>query len=129
MTGDNFAIELTHPLRLAGWAIVAWLVYYFYRSLVDLPRSQQWVSLGVRTVIVTLLVLALAGLTLLRSTSEKFVVFLIDRSLSIGAESSEAVDEFLDKALESVAGNRVAFLPFDVGPGDLTVERAKPTSD
>jgi uncharacterized membrane protein len=129
MTGDNFAIELTHPLRLACLAIVPWLVYYFYRSLVDLPRWQRWVSLGVRTVIVMLLVLALAGLTLLRSTSEKFVVFLIDRSLSIGAESSQAADEFLDKALESVAGNRVAFLPFDVGPGELTVERAKPTTD
>lgn len=128
MTGDNFAIELTHPLRLACLAIVPWLVYYFYRSLVDLPRWQRWVSLGVRTVIVMLLVLALAGLTLLRSTNEKFVVFLIDRSLSIGAESSQAADEFLDKALESVAGNRVAFLPFDVGPGELTVERAKPTT-
>src|ERR1700686_2639488 len=111
MTGENFAIELTHPERLACLAIVPWLVYYFYRSLVDLPRWQRAVSLGVRTATVTLLVLALAGLALLPPTSEKFVIFAVDRSLRIGSESTQAADAFLDEAVKNAEGNRMAFLP------------------
>ena len=45
-----------------------------------------------------LLILALAGLNLVRPTRELFVVFAVDRSQSIGEEGSQAVDAFLEKA-------------------------------
>ncbi len=128
MDTGSFALELTHPARLVCLALVPVLVYYFYRSLVDLPRWQRGVSLAVRTTILTLLVLALAGLTLLRPTSEQFVIFAIDRSLSVGAESTAAADKFLDEAIEQVGGNRVAFLPFDKQPGKLESERTRPVA-
>ena len=82
MGDTSLALELTHPARLICLAVIPVLLYYFYRSLVDFPRWQRAVSFGVRTVIVILLVLALAGLTLLRPTTEQFVVFVVDRSIS-----------------------------------------------
>src|SRR5437868_938942 len=71
MNPTSLALELTHPVRLVCLAAVPVLLYYFYRSLVDFPRWQRSVSLAVRTAIVVLLVLALAGLTLLRPTTEQ----------------------------------------------------------
>ena len=55
-------------------------------------------SLWLRGAIVVLLVLALAGLSLVRPTRELFVVFAVDRSESVGDRGSEAVDAFLAKA-------------------------------
>ncbi len=49
--------------------------------------------------IVALLVLALAGLTLYQPTREQFVIFALDRSLSVGEESRRATEKFLDQAL------------------------------
>src|SRR5262249_2748024 len=112
MDTSRLALELTHPVRLVCLAGVPVLLYYFYRSLVDFPRWQRRLSLAVRTVIVTLLVLALAGLTLLRPTSEQFVVFAVDRSISIGEESTQAADRFLDEALTKAGSHKFAILPF-----------------
>lgn len=125
---EGFALELTHPWRLLALAIGPVVVYYFYRSLVDFPRWQRAVSLGVRCVIVLLLVLALAGLTLLRPTAERFVIFAVDRSLSVGAESTQAAEKFLAEATAAADGDRVAFLPFDVEPGELETEHKPPAA-
>ena len=120
-----FGIELTHPLRLVCLAALPVLVYYFYRSLVDFPRWQRLVSLALRATLVTLLVLALAGLTLLRPTSEQFVVFVVDESTSVGHESAAAAQNFVDQALAQAGSNRFAILPFAKDPGQLTTA-AKP---
>ena len=72
--------ELTRPLWLLGLAALPVLVYYFYRTLVDFARWQRALSLWLRVAIVVLLVLALAGLNLVRPTRELFVVFAVDRS-------------------------------------------------
>src|SRR3990172_7682837 len=96
---EALRLELTHPWRLACLAMLPLVAYYFHRSLVDFPRWQRTFSLAVRTVIVVLLVLALAGLTLLNTTNEKFVIFAVDRSLSVGGESTDTAEKFLDKAM------------------------------
>src|SRR5438477_5614462 len=123
MPDNSLALELTHPLRLICLAVVPVLLYYFYRSLVDLPRWQRAVSLAARTTIVVLLVLALAGLTILRPTTEQFVVFAIDRSTSVGEESTKSADAFLDEALKNAGGNKFAILPFAKEPGEVLVGR------
>jgi Ca-activated chloride channel family protein len=121
---NAYALELTHPLRLLCLAVLPVLVYYFYRSLADFPRRQRLVSLVLRSVIVFLLVLALAGLTLSRPTQQRFVVLAVDQSLSVGSESHEPSRAYLDKAVESAGANRLAFLPFQAEPGKLTSDRA-----
>src|SRR5689334_18767757 len=116
MADNSLALEFTHPLRLICLAVIPVLLYYFWRSLVDFPRWQRAVSLAVRTIIIVLLVLALAGLTLLRPTTEQFVVFVVDRSTSVGDESTRVADNFLDDAMAKVGGNKFAILPFAKEP-------------
>ena len=74
------------------------------------------------------------GLTLLRPTTEQFVVFAVDRSTSVGEESTRAADKFLDEALAKAGGNKFAILPFAKEPGqaandtDPKRQRGKHTS-
>src|SRR4051812_37418958 len=124
MESSGLQLELTHPVRLLCLAAVCVLLFYFWRSLVDFPRWQRSVSLAIRIVILVLLVLALAGLTLLRPTSEQFVVVAVDRSTSVGKESSRAADRFLEEALAKAGGNKFAILPFAKEPGRLQSERS-----
>ncbi len=119
-------IELTHAWRLVCLAALSVLFYYFYKSLVDFPRWQRGLSLAIRSAIVVLLVLSLAGLTLLRPTSEQFVIFAVDRSTSVGEESSQAAEGFLDEALAKRAGTRFAILPFAKEPGELSDAKPQP---
>jgi Mg-chelatase subunit ChlD len=117
--------ELTHPLFLMGLILLPLLVWYFYRSLVDFARWQQTLSLLFRTLIVLLLVLALAGLTLLQPTRQQFVVFALDESLSIGEEGEQRVREYLDRALSVTGEHRVAFLSFAAKPEQVRAQRER----
>src|SRR5437763_6443271 len=118
-------LELTHPLFLLGLLALPVLAWYFYRGLTDFARWQRVLSLTSRAAVVTLLVLALAGLTLLRPTREQFVVFAIDESLSVGDEAKKAVDAYLERAAEAAGANRVAYLSFAAEPGLVHAERGK----
>lgn len=120
----GWALELTHPLRLLGLVAVPVLVYYFYRSLADFPRSQRLVSLAVRSVIVLLLVLSLAGLTLSRPTQEQFIVLAVDQSRSIGTEAEPALRKLVEEAAQKAGKNRIAFLPFQAAPGTFSNDPA-----
>jgi Ca-activated chloride channel family protein len=115
--------ELTHPLFLLGLVALPVLGWYFYRSLVDFARWQQILSLLGRTLIVILLVLTLAGLTLLRPTHQQYVVFALDESLSVGEEGDQRVREFLDRALPAAGEHRVAFLSFAARPQEVRPKR------
>jgi uncharacterized membrane protein len=115
----SIQLELTRPWWLAGVAVLPILVYYFYRTLVDFVRWQRVLSLLLRSVIVLLLILALAGLSLLRPTRELFVVFAVDRSESVGDEANRAIDDFLARAAPHAGPNRFAVLPFAAEPGNV----------
>src|SRR5487761_120768 len=68
MPTTPFSLELTQPAWLLATAALLVVVYYFFRSLVDFARWQRLASLAARMLIVLLVVLALAGLTLVRPT-------------------------------------------------------------
>ena len=71
------------------------------------------------------LVLALAGLTLLRPTREQFVVFAVDESLSVGDDAKKVVDAYLERAAAAAGPNRVAYLAFAAEPGLVQADRGK----
>jgi Ca-activated chloride channel family protein len=132
MSNDWFNLELTHPGWLAGLLVVPLLVYYFYRGLVDFARWQKVSSLACRTAVVVLLVLALAGLTLLRPTRDQFVVFAIDRSLSVGDASRKAADTYIEQATKQTGRHKTAFVSFGNAPGLVRASRlneAEPIDD
>src|SRR5688572_13119482 len=114
-----FSLELTHPLRLVCLAALPILSYYFYRSLVDFPRWQRGLSLAIRSLVVLLLVLSMAGLTLVRPTKEQFILFAVDQSASIGAESAAATEKFLSEAIAQAGSHKFAVLPFAKEPSTL----------
>src|SRR4051812_7022470 len=120
-------LELTRSAWLFGLLVVPLLVYYFVYTLVDFTRWQRTISLVCRSLIVTLLVLALAGLTLLQPTKQEFVIFAIDRSLSVGDESRIAVDKYLDEALPHSEDRRIAWMSFAAEPGMVDAKRPAPT--
>ena len=138
MNDLHYGLEFTHPGWLAALAAVPWVLWYFRRSLVDFARWQRAISTGVRVAIVLLLVLALAGLTLLKPTVRQFVIVAIDQSLSIGEEplpgvvdasapkKDSAANRFIDELLTAkVIGpdDRIAFVPFGAQPGTVSHER------
>src|SRR5688572_19579319 len=118
----TFQLELVRPWLLVGLLILPLLVYYFRRSLVDFPWSQRLVSLVCRSLIVVLLILALAGLTLLVPTTRQFVVLLADESLSIGDEARATTQKYMDEAREHASGHELALLRFAAEPGQLDTE-------
>ena len=138
---DSYSLELTHPSWLITLAfVIPLLAYFFWRSLSDFPKQQLFLSLLTRTVVVTLIALSLAGLALLSTTNQQFVIFAIDESLSVdtGEADSEPVvgenltspkpsqvDEFLDRALklEGLNEHKVMFLPFAAQAGSLAKDR------
>jgi Ca-activated chloride channel family protein len=98
MLGFPLQFELTRPSWLLGLALVPLVILYFYKSLVDLPKRQRIASSVIRSSIIGLLVLSLAGLTWMTTTRRKYVVFVVDRSLSVGEDSRKAADVFLKNA-------------------------------
>ena len=76
-----------------------------------------------------LLVLALAGLSLVRPTRELFVVFAVDRSESIGEEGNEAIDAFLSKAAHAGRLQPVRGASVCRRAGQRAERRRRPESD
>jgi uncharacterized membrane protein len=121
MTG--FPFELTRPWALIFLIAVPVLVYFFFWSLSDFPRRQRIISLLIRSTIVLLVILSLAGLTLLRDVHDQYVIFLVDDSLSVDKDGAARVESFLEEADKAKGANRLAYLNFAKSPGDVHEER------
>ena len=122
MSLSGWQLDLTNPAWLAGLAVLALLAWAASRSLVNVGRRQRLLSLACRSAVVILTILSLAGLTLGRPSSDVFVVFVVDRSESIGDDAMVAADKYLDRALASGNG-RVAFVSFAAEPGAVHADR------
>lgn len=129
MPSSWLPLEFTHPLFLLGLVALPVVLWYGYHGLIDFARWQQRLSLATRTGIVVLLVLGLAGLTLLQPTREQYVVFAIDESLSVGDEAQQQVQAYLERAVAAAGRHRVAFLSFAAHPGPVLAERGKVTAE
>ncbi|MDX2036489.1 MAG: VWA domain-containing protein [Isosphaeraceae bacterium] len=122
----RLSLELTRPFALVALIALPILAIVFRRGLVDLPRRQLWISLILRSLIVVLLVLSLAGLTLLEPTTDRFVVFAVDRSASVGSDAPPSIDDYLTRATAEARAGRYAFVEFGGKPGPIRAELPKP---
>ncbi len=105
MTMLAWTLETTRPsmgLLAACLLAVAW---YFRRSLVDFPKPQRWVSLGVRAIVLVLLVLAVTGLNVVGGDDRQFVVFLVDRSDSVDANDVGKAYRFVQASAGTISGS------------------------
>ena len=93
-------MELTHPwfllLTLPGAVLLALVLR---RSLADMTRSQRIVTFAVRALLLLCMLLALAGVRLLRHGDDLGVVFLVDDSASISPKAREAARKYVESSL------------------------------
>lgn len=119
---DAQAWELTRPWMLWGALLLVPVIWYFIKSLSDFPTLQRRISLLTRAAVLVLLILALAGLTLLRPSTLQYVVLGIDRSLSIDKEAQEVIDEFIKDAEQAKGDNILAMMNVAGRPTPITTE-------
>jgi Ca-activated chloride channel homolog len=121
----GYALELLRPGMLWCLLLLGPVGWYFHHSLSDFPWRQRLASLVCRTTIVVLLVLALAGLVLLKPTAKMFVAFAVDRSLSVDDKAAEVIDTTLREAAEAAGDNELAFMDFALQATPLAASREK----
>ena len=73
----------------------------------------RWVSLVIRTALISVLVLALGGARIVRDTTDLTTVFLLDRSDSITPDARARAEAFVRAALRAMPpGDRAAVVTF-----------------
>jgi uncharacterized membrane protein len=115
-------IEFLRPWALALLGLHLPLYLWWRGSLADLPRERRLASLLVRMGILTLVVLALAGLRRVAPSDRLTVVFCVDRSLSAAPESQAWAEDYINRATARAGpGDSFAVVVFG---RDAVVERA-----
>ncbi len=125
---SSLPFELTRPWMLV-WLLPIFLVLsvYYRRSLSDFPKRQRLYSVVLRSLIVLLVGLAISGLTYLHNTRELFVMYVVDRSASIGTDANKKVEEFLSESMKFRGSNKAMKIPFDSKP--MQVQEAAPNKE
>lgn len=119
---SQWSLELTRPWMLWLWLLLVPVLWYFLRSLGDFSKWQRWISLVCRTLVVVLLILALAGLILIKPSEKQYVVLGIDRSRSIDEQASEVIDRFVETARKAAGDHSLAVMPFARKTSPLATE-------
>src|SRR5207302_536833 len=78
--------EPTKPWWLLLLGLIPLIVFWSYRSLAGLGPVRRWIAIGLRSVLIFFLVLALAEVRLRHENENITVLFLVDRSYSIPEE-------------------------------------------
>lgn len=116
------ALEFEHPLRLIWLAIAPVIVYFAIRSRTSAPPWRRAASLVCRLLILTLAILAFAGLVRRGHNEQRFVVFATDVSRSVAGGGRPAAEQFIRSALQEQGGHKAAFIPFADKPGAIATE-------
>src|SRR5262245_28497526 len=91
--------QFTDPLWLLALPLaLAWVFWLAWKTDMQISPWRRWFALAIRTVIVTLVVLAVAGLQWLRPMEGMNVFFLLDRSDSIPSPQQEAARKYVNRA-------------------------------
>jgi uncharacterized membrane protein len=91
--------QFTHPyyalLLIPG---LAWVIWFAWKSDVQINATRRWLALAIRLVVLVLLVLAIAGLQWLRPLEGMNVYFVLDRSDSIPSVQQEFAREYVNRS-------------------------------
>jgi uncharacterized membrane protein len=86
------------------------------RSLSGLGRIRKWFAIGLRTAVVTCVILALAEMQHLRKSDRVTVIYLLDQSASIPRRQRDAMVDFVKEAVsehrDAARGDRAALIVF-----------------
>jgi uncharacterized membrane protein len=90
--------QLAHPYYLLLLPpALAWVIWFAWKSDVQVSPWRRWLALAIRMVVLSMLVLAVAGLQWLRPLEGMNLFFVLDRSDSIPSPQQEAAKEYVNK--------------------------------
>jgi uncharacterized membrane protein len=106
--------QFTHPYYLLLLApSLAWVIWFAWKTDVQVSPWRRWTALGIRSVVLIALVFAIAGLQWLRPMEGMNVYFALDRSDSIPSPQQEAAKEYVNRiAKEKKKEDRVGVIVF-----------------
>jgi len=96
----NYHLSFGAPWYLLLLVLLPVLWWCSFRGLAGLGRVRRWVVLGVRTVVLLLLIAALAEIQMVRISDRLTVVYLLDQSLSIPPQRRAAMIEYVNRAIQ-----------------------------
>ncbi len=114
-------LEFTQPIALLLLALLPAVVLIDRHSRRSRSPARRYVLLAVRSLVVTLLVLALAQPVIWTGTDTLSTVFLLDRSASVPAFQQQQAIDWIERAIQQKRPNdRAAVIAF---AGDAAVEQ------
>ncbi len=118
-------MRFSDPLYLLLLLPVAVGLWISFRHVHGMMRSRKWVSFTLRGLLMSAIVVALAGPEAHRPNEGICTIFLLDRSDSISDVDRKAGEQFIDEALKSLGSkDEAAVVAFgrssviDVAPGN-----------
>ena len=92
------SFQVTHPYYLLLLApALAWVIWFAWKSDVQISPWRRWVALGIRTLVLLALVFAIAGLQWRRPMEGMNIFFALDRSDSIPSPQQDAAKQYVNK--------------------------------
>ena len=94
-------LQFTHPYYLLLLApALAWVIWFAWKSDVQISPWRRWTALAIRVVVLTAIVFAIAGLQWRTPVEGMNVFFVLDRSDSIPTPQQEAAKEYVNQTLK-----------------------------
>jgi uncharacterized membrane protein/Mg-chelatase subunit ChlD len=97
----NFRLGFDSPGYLALLAVLPLLWWASYRSLAGMGSVRRWVAILLRSIVLTLLVFALADMQWKRLGDRLTVIYVVDESLSIPENLKPAMIEYVDREIRT----------------------------
>jgi uncharacterized membrane protein len=106
--------QFTHPTYLLALIpALAWVIWLFWKTDVQIGTARRWIAFVLRVVIVLALVLAIAGLQWKQPLEGVNVMFVLDRSDSVPSPQQEAAFKYAQHiSADKKKEDRVGFLVF-----------------
>lgn len=91
--------QFTHPYYLLALApCLAWVLWFAWKSDVQLGTWRRWTALIIRLIVLLALIFAIAGLQWLLPVEGMNVFFVMDRSDSVPSAQQEAARQYINRA-------------------------------
>src|SRR6185369_5925959 len=96
-------LQFTHSLYLLALIpALAWVLWFAWKSDVQISPWRRWTALGIRLIVLLALVFAIAGLQWLLPVEGMNVFFVLDRSDSVPSAQQEAARDYVNKSAKQM---------------------------
>lgn len=96
-------INLRNSAALLLLLFIPLVVYLARKSLANLSRTRAVLSIGLRILLLSLLVLALSGLRIRTTSRDLAVIFLVDVSASVSQDNRQQTLAFINRGIENAS--------------------------